>query len=191
MAVPDNVVVLTGVKETLDALKEFDKDAVKKFNKVINDQLKDAERDARTIIADVGETPMRGWREGVPLHPRKGTRGGAGWPGWYNGEVQANIVKSRTQGRVRKDKGYTTSAGALLNKSAAGAIFETAGRRSKGKTPQGQQFIRNLNNVFGKASRAIWRVVDKDRDKIQEAVSKALDEAKATLQKHLEQERTS
>lgn len=186
MAVPNDVVVLTGVSETIEALKKFDKDAVNRFNRVINKELAGAQQAAREIVADVGDTPMRGWREGTPLRPRKDVRGGKGWPGWYSGEVQAGLIKTRTQGKVRFD--YTTSAGALLNKSPAGAIFEIAGRKSKG-AGKGEQFVRNLNNFFGKASRLAWRVVDKDRDKIQAKVVAALDEAKATLQRHLDRER--
>jgi hypothetical protein len=40
----DEVIVLTGIKETLDALKQFDKGAVRRFNKVINTELAGAER---------------------------------------------------------------------------------------------------------------------------------------------------
>ena len=47
------------------------------------------------------------------------------------------------------------------------------------------QFLRTLGNRFGKASRVVWRVVDKDAAKIRENVSKALEEAKIELQKHL------
>ncbi len=46
----DDVIVLTGIKETLADLKEFDKDAVKRFNKVINTELASAQRDAKAII---------------------------------------------------------------------------------------------------------------------------------------------
>jgi hypothetical protein len=35
----------------------------------------------------------------------------------------------------------------------------------------------------------VWRVVDKDKDKIEKNVARALEEAKATLQKHLNGER--
>ena len=181
------VIVLTGIKETLRDLKQFDQDAVRKFNRVLNKALIKTERDAKQIVADVGDSPMRGWREGPPKKPRGGVRGGKGWPGWYDGEVQAGIKKSKAQGKVRKDKGYTTSAGALLNTSAAGAIFEIAGRKSKGRG-NGQQFVRNLGNRFKKASRLVWRVVDEDREKIQAAVLAALNEAKAELQKHLDRE---
>lgn len=181
----EEVIVLTGIKETLDALKDFDKDAVKRFNKVINDELKGAERDARNLINE--EPPMSGWNKFDAARGK--TRGGAGWPGWNAGEIKSKITKTKAQGKVRGD--YTTSAGALLNKSAAGSIFEVAGRKTKAGFGSGSsaQFLRTLGNRFGKASRVVWRVVDKDRARIEANVSKALDEAKVELQKHLNKER--
>ena len=181
----DEVIVLIGIKETLDALKDFDKDAVKRFNKVINDELAGAERDARNLISE--DPPMSGWSK---LDAARGkTRGGAGWPGWNAGEIRSKITKTKAQGKVRGD--YTTSAGALLNKSAAGSIFEVAGRKTKAgfARTSSAQFLRTLSARFGKASRVVWRVVDKDKAKIEANVSKALDEAKAELQKHLNRER--
>ena len=182
----EQVIVLTGIKETLAALKEFDKDAVKRFNKVINSELTGAERDAKGLITE--EPPMSGWRKADAAKGR--TRGGAGWPGWNAGEIKSKITKTKAQGKVRKGD-YTTSAGALLNKSAAGAIFETAGRVTKPGFGGGSsaQFLRTIGNRFGAASRVVWRVVDKDADRIQQNVAKALDDAKAELQRHLNRER--
>lgn len=188
----DDVIVLTGIKETTDALKQFDKTAVRKFNKVINDALTGAERDAHNIVRGIGngktDTPMSGWRTYDAANPRRGTRGGAGWPAWNTGVVVQGIRKTKAQGKVRGD--YTTSAGALVNKSAAGAIFEVAGRKSGGSSDrnQGAQFMRTLSARFKSASRLIWRVVDKDRAKIEADVKAALDEAKTELQKHLNRE---
>jgi hypothetical protein len=186
----DEVIVLFGVAETLLALKEFDKDAVKRFNKVINAELAGAERDAKALISAASQygnngTPMSGWSPNDAARPRRSSRGGAGWPGWNTGVVQQGIRKTKVQGKVRGD--YTTSAGALINKSAAGAIFEVAGRKTKSGFGGGgpAQFLRTLGNRFGTASRVVWRVVDKDKDKIQKNVAKALEEAKAELQKHL------
>jgi uncharacterized protein YfaP (DUF2135 family) len=184
----DEVIVLSGIKETLDALKEFDKDAVKRFNKVINTELAGAERDAKGLIDE--DPPMSGWRKADAIRGK--TRGGAGWPGWNAGEIKSKITKTKVQGKVRGD--YTTSAGALLNKSAAGAIFEIAGRQASGtkkmfaQTSSGQ-FLRTLENRFKKASRVVWRVVDKDRARIETNVARALEQAKADLQKHLQGER--
>jgi hypothetical protein len=189
----DEVIVLSGLKETLDALKEFDKAAVRRFNKVINSELSSAETSARTIVARIDNsqgtgTPMSGWRQNAATRPSS-TRGGAGWPAFNPVDVAAGIVKSKAQGRVRGD--YTTSAGKLINKSAAGAIFEVAGRRTKGSAARtsGAQFLRNLGNRFGKASRLIWSVVDKDADRIQRNVAKALDEAKQELNRALNKEK--
>lgn len=190
----DEVIVLTGIKETLDALKEFDKNAVRKFNKVINSELASAEQESHNIARGIGngktDTPMSGWRTYNAANPRRSTRGGVGWPAWNTGEVIAGIRKTKAQGKVRRD--YTTSAGSLINKSPAGAIFEVAGRISgKDATSrsQGDQFMRTLSARFKPASRLIWRVVDKDRARIEANVKKALDEAKAELQKNLNRER--
>lgn len=188
----DEVIVLTGIKETLDALKQFDKTAVRKFNKVINTELANAERDAHGIVRSIGngktDTPMSGWRPYNAANPRRSTRGGAGWPAWNMSEVMGGIRKTKAQGKVRAD--YTTSAGALINKSAAGAIFEVAGRIKKPSTERTQsgQFLRTLSNRFKPASRLVWRVVDKDRAKIEANVKRALDEAKLELQRHLNRE---
>lgn len=190
----DEVIVLTGIKETLDALKEFDKDAVRRFNKVINSELANAERDAHNLARGIGngktDTPMSGWRTYNAANPRRSSRGGAGWPAWSTGEVIAGIRKTKAQGKVSRN--YTTSAGSLVNKSAAGAIFEVAGRNSGAKAfgrSQGEQFMRTLSARFKPASRLIWRVVDKDRAKIEANVKRALDEAKAELQRNLNKER--
>jgi hypothetical protein len=187
------VIVLTGIKETIEALKQFDKNAVRNFNRVINSELSSAETSARSIVARINNsqgtgTPMSGWKQSDPTRPSS-TRGGAGWPAWKPADVAAGIVKSKAQGRVRGD--YTTSAGKLINKSAAGAIFEVAGRRTKGSSARtsGAQFLRNLGNRFGRASRLIWSVVDKDGERIQRNVAKALDDAKRELQQALNNEK--
>jgi len=185
MAEKAEVVVVTGLEQTIKALRQWDKTALRRFNKVINDNLSKAEGDARRIIDFVGNrysaTPMRGWKATYgPSKPSTTTRGGAGWPPWVPANIKKGIKKSRAQGRVRAD--YTTSAGSLVNKSAAGAIFEVAGRESSGKGKRGQQFVRNLEQ-WGKASRLIWRIVDRDRDRIVEDVIKAQRQANELLQK--------
>jgi hypothetical protein len=183
------VIVLSGIKETVDALKEFDKDALKRFNNVINSELSKAETDARSIVARINNsqgtgTPMSGWKQSDTTRTSS-TRGGAGWPGFKPSEVAAGIVKSKAQGRVRGN--YTTSAGKLINKSAAGAIFEIAGRNAKPSAARtsSAQFLRTLSNRFGRASRLIWSVVDKEGEQIQRNVAKALEEAKQDLQRAL------
>lgn len=171
--------VLTGVKETLKALESFDKQAVKEFTKVINSELKNAKKDAQGFVA--GTPPLSGWNTQPPAKPR--TRGGAGWPAWDQSIIKAGISTSKAQGKVRQD--YTTSAGALKNRSAAGVIYELSGRKGKGTGT----FISNLEKKESQASRLIWKSVDKNRDRIIKNVFNALQVAKRTLQQNLEKER--
>ena len=176
-----DAIVLTGVKETLKALESFDKQAVKEFTKVINSELAVAKKDAQGFVA--GAPPLSGWNTQPPKKPR--TRGGAGWPAWDQSVIQTGITSSKAERKVRKD--YTTSAGALINRSATGVIFELAGRTNK--SPGKNGFISNLENKAFTASRLIWKIVDRDRQKIENNVEQALNDAKATLQKNLEKER--
>jgi len=174
--VAEQPIILTGMKETLEALKEFDKDAVRSFSRVINSELLRAESLAKGFIPK--DPPMRGWRTVPAKNPRKTTRGGAGWPAWDSQKARDGIKKTRRTGKVRDD--YTVSAGALIQEDASGAIFEVAGRRS-GST---NQFTHNLNGGV-LASRAIWRAVDKIGPEIRVRIAAALEDAKRELQANL------
>jgi hypothetical protein len=178
-----DAIVLTGLKETLKALESFDKQAVRDFTKVINSELGSAKKEAQALVSS--DPPLSGWSTTPPAKPR--SRGGAGWPAWDQSVIKSGISVSKSEGKVRRD--YTTSAGALKNKSAAGVIYEIAGRKNKNAGKN--KFISNLSskdNPF-MPSRLIWHVVDKNRSRIVTNVAKALDDAKAKLQKNLEKER--
>jgi len=174
-----DAIALTGVKETLKALESFDKQAVKEFTKVINSELKIAKKDAQGFVA--GAPPLSGWNTQPPKKPR--SRGGAGWPAWDQSVIRQGISASKAEGKVRKD--YTTSAGSLKNKSAAGVIFELAGR-----TNRSGNFISNLEKKETQASRLVWKSVDKNKDRIIKNVFNAFQDVKSKLQKNLEKERT-
>lgn len=176
-----DVIVLTGIKETLKALDSFDKQAVRDFTTLINRELGTAKKDAQKLVS--GAPPLSGWSTTPAAKPR--TRGGAGWPAWDQSVIKGGIKTSRAERKVRKD--YTTSAGALINQSAAGMIYELAGRTNQ--SPGKNKFISNLDKETFKPSRLIWKIVDRDRDKIQKNVSQALEVAKTKLQRNLEKER--
>jgi hypothetical protein len=180
----NEVVVISGIKETTAALKKFDKDAARRLNKVINDELRRAEGDAKEQIPD--KPPMSGWRTVAATKPRKGVRGGEGWPSWDPQAIRQGIIKTRAEGRVRAD--YTTSAGALFNKTASGVIFEVAGRRTPGQGT-GRKLIGNLNDRFRKASRGIYAVIDRDRPRIYANIRSAMNDAQKILQDNLNKER--
>ena len=174
-----DAIVLTGLKETLKALGDFDKDAVKAFNKVINRELSSVKKEAQGFVE--AKPPLSGWATQPARNPR--SRGGAGWPAWDQSIIKAGISTSKAEGKVRRD--YTTSAGAIKNRSAQGVIYELAGRRSRGNGT----FIKNLEGNVGDASRLVWKAVDNNRDKVQKNISDALEQAKRTLQQNLDKEK--
>lgn len=174
-----DVIVLTGIKETLDALAAFDKDAVKRFNAVVASELNTAKNKAKGFIPRVA---MSGWTDKTVIHPHPSSRGGAGFPPFDQTKIIGGIKATRKQGKARKGD-YTTSSGALVQNDAAGAIFEIAGRKGANN-----QFTRNLDR-FKKASRGVWRAVDEERQGIERRVEAALNEAKTTLQRHFNERR--
>jgi len=181
----NSTVTLYYVKETLTALEQFDKEAVKAFKKTVNKELVHLRDYSRKNIPDVA---MRNWKNTIPLKPHTDVRGGKGWPAWDPEQVKANIRVSKAKGKVRGD--YTTSAGALINRDPAGAIFEIAGRKSDdSKSKSGQQFKQNLKK-FGSASRVVWRAVDRNKEIFDARIAKATEEAKQDLQKALQKQKT-
>ena len=174
-----DALVLTGVKETLKALEAFDKQAVRNFNKILNNELGSVKKEAQSLVSDT--PPLSGWRTQPAANPR--SRNGAGWPAWDQSVIRAGISSSKAEGKVRRD--YTTSAGALKNRSAAGVIYELAGRSNRGTGT----FISNLEKQESQASRLVWKSVDKNKDRIINNVEKAFNNVKLQLQKNLEKER--
>lgn len=167
-------IVLVGVKETLTALKQFDTKAVSAFNKVVNEELRVAKFKAVALIPD---KPMSGWNSNDQAERIAGKV-----PNWSASKAKAGIRLSKAERRVRGD--FTTNAGAVIQGDASGAIFELAGRKSKG-SGTGVKFIETLNVRFGKASRAVWKAVDSQRTDSERKVLEAFNKAKAELQKHL------
>lgn len=80
----------------------------------------------------------------------------------------------------------------LRNESAAGAIFEVAGRQNpSGSTPQGGKFIDNLNKWFyvktNGLTRGIWlAVVRYPASKFSEQIMKNYEEVEQETQKYLD-----
>lgn len=132
------------LKETTSTLKEMDKI----YADAMNRQLGKAAKEVATIA--------KGYVDPV------GTRNWGVFRGGYNaGAVVAGIKVKR--GGARKRGTITSNFIGLLNSSAAGAIFETAGRISTGKGQPGRQFIVAVTKRGGAPSRTIWRAVDSTR----------------------------
>ena len=192
MATDQQIIVVTGLRETIQDLKKFDKDALRRFRKVINTELRGMQKEAVAEVFNASThgsgAPMSGWSTQPPKYTRKSVRSGRGFPIRNAAEVANEITITRAPDKVRGD--YTTTAFGLKNASAAGVIFETAGRR-KGKSTvtsnagSGEQFKRTLTARYGKARRLVYKVVLRHDKDVQRKIFEALELAKADLQKAL------
>lgn len=171
--------VIFGLKDTRKALKDYAPEVLKEMNKEIRGVGKSLTLLSKGNIPE--KPPMRGWREVTAANGS--SRGGSGWPAWNASEIRKG-VKFKTGGR-RKKGSNISDAYALINESAAGAIFELAGRRSNG-AGTGVQFIENLNRVR-RASRAIWNALDeRGKEEIQKGILDAIKKAEDQLQARLD-----
>ena len=190
-----------GLGDTLKAMKVFSPNALKEYKKEVKAAAGIIVKVARGSIP--AEPPMRNWRKipakksrGTPRphsNPRSKPRGELGsdpstigWPVW-----DTNAIRKGIKVTTSKDRDTGSVKASLLrveNQSASGAIFEVAGRRSRGASPSGVQFIRNLTR-FSNASRAIWRAYDQNQDTVTESVQQAIDKAIAQFQRDVAESR--
>jgi hypothetical protein len=173
-------VLITGVKETRAALRQYEPEMLKQLDAKIRQEIKPVIETAKGLVPE--QPPMSGWRTVAATNGK--TRGGAGFPAWDASEIRKGIKqkagKSRKRGRAK------SSLLTVRNESASGSIYEVAGRKSSGKGT-GAQMISNLNNRGGTASRLIYKALDTvGKDKIAQAVKDAYDQVKKELQAALD-----
>lgn len=144
-------VVLNGYNEFKKLLKDFDPALRKAMDAEIRGFLTPVSQLAKTLVP---QTVMRNWRK--PKRPREGSRWGE--RGWDQSEVVKGIVVR--QGGKRRFGTAESTVWKIQNKSAAGAIYETAGKRSAGDGVAGQSFVAAITLRGGRASRLIWRAWD-------------------------------
>jgi len=185
-------IVLTGLKETLAGLKKLNPEAQKKFSKIINSELRKLKKEAQNIIiqasksGDLQNAPLSHWKTSEHDQRPRGKNEARPFPIWDVGEIVAGITTSKASMKMRKN--YTTNAGALINGSAGGRVFELAGmgKRRTSTKRSSAAFKRNLTARFGDAPRVAFKVVDAHRDEVIAKIEDALDQAKEELQKALE-----
>lgn len=117
---------IIGLDETLKALRTLDSDIYKEMNKDIRVALKDLQSTARAIVPDEIPGLRTGWLgKGFGKSRTSKERG---FPKYDASAARKGIVYS--MGRRKANPWGWASVYALLNKSATGAILETAGRAS-------------------------------------------------------------
>jgi hypothetical protein len=159
-------VEVTGAIELRKALKKYAPDLAKESQKEIATALKPIVRDARGFLPNNSEVPS-GWLK----ENQKGK--------WENrGYDQATATKgisySTAAGKANR-QGFRSVA-TIYNKSAAGAIYETAGRKSGNVgqfTPRLNGQLRGQGQKM--TGRAIFRAWAQDQGKTTAAVIKAIE----------------
>jgi hypothetical protein len=181
-------VEVKGLKELRKALRKFTPELAKECNKELAAALKPLTRNARGFLPANDEVPS-GWLKRENAGGKWATR-------FYDQAIaRKGIVYSTALGKANK-QGFRSVA-TIYNKSAAGAIYETAGRKTGGQqgnsaNPQaGQKFIEELNksgqlanadyrqrvgrHTRKKIGRVIFRAFSEDNGKTTAAVMKALE----------------
>ena len=154
---PDDIKVqVLGLRETLKALDRMDS------------------RARRATREELGEVADRVAVTGRSLVNQRGLSGWKRWKGGYNPRVIQSGIKVTTV-TMKRQGTYERSYVAVVNSTAAGAIWEVAGRTSKGRLPRrrtksgrvigklgnGRAFVAAINERDGKASRTVWRAFDR------------------------------
>jgi hypothetical protein len=137
-----------GIAETMKTLRRIDPEMAKEINVALKEPGKQIVKLARSHAKAYG---LQG--------------GLSGWGSWPRGEGPFNpSTVSRGIGvklTTTKRKGQKGSLVRVTNKSAAGAIYEMAGRKNPGNGPSGQAFIQAIQRNSGKgANRIIYRAFD-------------------------------
>jgi hypothetical protein len=157
---------LTGALELRKALKEYAPELAKESQKELANVLKPLVRDARGFLPSNQEVPS-GWLK------REGAKGRWANRFYDSGIARRGIVYQTSPTRANR-KGFRSLA-TVYNKSAAGAIYETAGRASGvtgNFTPKlGGQLKGRGQKMTG---RVIFRAWSEDQGKTNAAVIKAI-----------------
>lgn len=165
-------VEVKGVIELRKALRKFAPDLSKQLTKEMGAALKPIVREARSLLPN-NDSIISNW---------VGTQGRAeGKFPQYDRAIAARGITYKTSPAKANKRGFRSLA-TIFNKSAAGGIYETSGRKNPNST-----FVRNLENKYqnsltgkGKESgRVIFKAYEHNRGKAQDAVIKAINRATA------------
>jgi len=155
-----------GADKLRKALKQYEPDLAKETTKELGNLLKPIAAKARGYMPS--ESPLSGWAARSFNEGRFPT---------YNPTIAKRGITYKTSPSRPNSRGWRSLV-SILNKSAAGAIYETAGRKNPGGNfsprlggdPKGQGKLQG---------RGIFRAWNEDQGKTQGAVIKALEGAAA------------
>lgn len=159
-------VEVKGVKQLRSALRKFEPNLSKELTAEMRKELAPIAREGKGYIPS--SSPMSGW------NPRQFNQGK--FPTFSAATAKSGIGFKTTASKPNR-RGFQSYA-KLFNKSAAGAIYETAGRKNpNGVTPQGKQFIKNMGGLYGdgkERGRALYRAYANNRGAAKVAIVNAI-----------------
>ena len=195
-------VVVEGIVGLRKALNNLAPDIKKELDKEVRAALKPIIADARSRVPSLAPGGLYNYND--PGFQR-GSRieGKRAFPTYQPKAIRKGLTYSVTPSRMR-NSGFV-SLFTLLNRSASGAILETAGRKNPGGDPQsrsnnpnaGKRFIAGMNGVGalkdyagrGREStgRLLYAAHYRNQGKAIEATMKAIENAKRSFEKVLAQ----
>lgn len=190
-------VAITGVRETVKAMRKFDPELLKEMNKEIRSVMVPIRNKARGYAPSPQPDNLYNWSEGTV--GRTITAKNSSFRTFnVEGRVRPfplydhdTVVKGITYSQApnKKNRNGWQALYYLANKSAAGAIYETSGRKNPGGDPRsrsnnpeaGAHFINRMGPLYGakqaERGRMIYRAWHEDQGKAQDAVVLAISKA--------------
>lgn len=178
---------ISGVRETLNAIKKFDPEALKAMNKEVKAAMIPIRNNARGFIPSPYPGRIYNWEDKGRERVQKtfNTEGRVRLFPLFNAEVAKAGIVYRQGRNQRSNKGWRASF-YIANISAAGAIYETAGRKNPGGDPAsksnnpnaGADFIASMGPLYGSGKergRAIFKAWEQDQGRAHAAVIRAID----------------
>jgi hypothetical protein len=163
-------VEVKGAIELRKALRDYAPDLAKKLNFEMAAALKPIVNQARGFMPS--QSPLSGWAV------RENSKGK--FP-MYDPVLAKKGIAYKVSPSKRNSSGFRSLA-SLINKSASGAIYETAGR----KNPGGNFSPRLPGGIYGTgkmSGRALFKAYAENQGRAQDAVLKAIDDAYKAFQK--------
>lgn len=189
-------VVVEGVVGLRKALKHLAPDIKKELDKEVREALKPIINDARSKVP--GQAPGGLYNYNYPGYERKSrTSRKRGFPSYDPRAIRKGLTYSVATSRM-KNSGFV-SLFTLFNKSASGAIIETAGRANPGGSSEsqsnnrdaGRRFIGAMNGIGAlkdysgrgqmSTGRLLYAAYARNEGKAVNATLKAIEKAKQNL----------
>ena len=189
-------VEVKGVIALRKALNAYAPDLAKELTKEMTASLKVIQKTARGFVPDQAPGGLYNWQFDAnrkitaenSMFNTFNTTGRVRFFPLYNAtEIKRNIVYRTGYGKPNR-QGFR-SLFRVKNMSAAGAIYETAGRKTQGLTPQGAQFVQQ-GPIYGRKrkgqdmrGRVLYRAYEQDEGQQTKAIFAAIEKARVNFNK--------